>query len=39
MERVGSSAPVLLAQRRWSSDRAWDRFLRRSFPSPGARRP
>ena len=37
--KVGSSARVLLAQRRWSSDRAWDWFLRRSFPSPGARRP
>ena len=32
------SARLLLAQRRWSSDRAWDWFLRRSFPSPGARR-
>lgn len=37
--KVSSSARVLLAQRRWSSDRAWDWFLRRSFPSPGARRP
>ena len=34
--KVGPSARLLLAQRRWSSDRAWDWFLRRSFPSPGA---
>lgn len=31
---VSLSAKVLLAQRRWSSDRAWDWFLRQSFPSP-----
>jgi NAD(P)-dependent dehydrogenase (short-subunit alcohol dehydrogenase family) len=35
--KVAPSARILLAQRRWSSDRAWDWFLRRSFPSPGAR--
>ena len=34
--KVAASARLLLAQRRWSSDRAWDWFLRRSFPSPGA---
>jgi NAD(P)-dependent dehydrogenase (short-subunit alcohol dehydrogenase family) len=34
--KVGASARLLLAQRRWSSDRVWDWFLRRSFPSPGA---
>ena len=34
--KVGPSARLLLVQRRWSSDRAWDWFLRRSFPSPGA---
>jgi len=33
--KVGPSARLLLAQRRWSSDRAWDRLMRRSFPSPG----
>jgi NAD(P)-dependent dehydrogenase (short-subunit alcohol dehydrogenase family) len=26
---------ALLAQRRWSSDRAWHRLMRRSFPPPG----
>jgi NAD(P)-dependent dehydrogenase (short-subunit alcohol dehydrogenase family) len=35
--KVAPSARILLAQRRWSSDRAWDWFLRRSFPSPGGR--
>ncbi|HET9625392.1 MAG TPA: SDR family NAD(P)-dependent oxidoreductase [Kofleriaceae bacterium] len=34
--RVTWSATVLLAQRRWMSDRAWDWFLRRNFPSPAA---
>jgi NAD(P)-dependent dehydrogenase (short-subunit alcohol dehydrogenase family) len=34
--RVTWSASVLLTQRRWSSDRAWDWFLRRNFPSPTA---
>jgi NAD(P)-dependent dehydrogenase (short-subunit alcohol dehydrogenase family) len=34
--RVTWSATLLLAQRRWSSDRAWDWFLRRNFPSPAA---
>jgi NAD(P)-dependent dehydrogenase (short-subunit alcohol dehydrogenase family) len=34
--KVTASGRLLLAQRRWSSDRAWDWFLRRSFPSPGA---
>jgi NAD(P)-dependent dehydrogenase (short-subunit alcohol dehydrogenase family) len=32
--RVTWSATVLLGQRRWSSDRVWDWFLRRNFPSP-----
>lgn len=35
--KVTASGRLLLAQRRWSSDRAWDWFLRRSFPSPGGR--
>jgi len=34
--KVAASGRLLLAQRRWSSDRAWDWFLRQSFPSPGA---
>ena len=33
--KVAVSARLLLAQRRWSSDRAWDWFLRQGFPSPG----
>jgi NAD(P)-dependent dehydrogenase (short-subunit alcohol dehydrogenase family) len=33
--KVAPSARLLLAQRRWSSDRGWDRLMRRSFPSPG----
>jgi NAD(P)-dependent dehydrogenase (short-subunit alcohol dehydrogenase family) len=32
---VAASAKVLLGQRAILSDRAWDRFLRTSFPSPG----
>ncbi|MBK8235226.1 MAG: SDR family NAD(P)-dependent oxidoreductase [Deltaproteobacteria bacterium] len=31
---VTMSAKLLLAQRRWSSDRVWDWFLRQNFPSP-----
>jgi short-subunit dehydrogenase len=34
--KATASARLLLAQRRWSSDRAWDWFLRQRFPSPGA---
>jgi NADP-dependent 3-hydroxy acid dehydrogenase YdfG len=33
--KVAVSARLLLAQRRWSSDRDWDWFLRQGFPSPG----
>lgn len=33
---VSASAKLLLAQRALLSDRAWDAFLRTSFPSPGA---
>lgn len=33
---VSASAKLLLTQRKLFSDRAWDRFLRSSFPSPGA---
>jgi NAD(P)-dependent dehydrogenase (short-subunit alcohol dehydrogenase family) len=33
---VTASAGLLLAQRRWMSDAAWDGFLRGNFPSPGA---
>jgi NAD(P)-dependent dehydrogenase (short-subunit alcohol dehydrogenase family) len=32
--RVTMSATMLMSQRRWSSDRMWDWFLRQSFPSP-----
>ena len=32
--RVTLSATMLIGQRRWSSDRMWDWFLRQSFPSP-----
>lgn len=32
---VSLSAKVLLAQRRWSSDRVWDWLMRQNFPSPG----
>ncbi|MBX7078700.1 MAG: SDR family NAD(P)-dependent oxidoreductase [Nannocystaceae bacterium] len=32
---VSLSATVLLAQRRWSSDRVWDWLMRQNFPSPG----
>ncbi len=32
---VSASAKVLLTQRALLTDRAWDRFLRSSFPSPG----
>lgn len=32
---VAASATVLLGQRKLLTDRAWDRFLRSSFPSPG----
>jgi NAD(P)-dependent dehydrogenase (short-subunit alcohol dehydrogenase family) len=32
---VGGSAKLLLGQRALLSDRAWDRFLRSNFPSPG----
>ncbi len=32
---VSASAKILLAQRRFLSDRTWDRFLRTTFPSPG----
>lgn len=33
---VSPSATLLLTQRSLMTDRAWDRFLRGSFPSPGA---
>jgi NAD(P)-dependent dehydrogenase (short-subunit alcohol dehydrogenase family) len=33
---VSASAKLLLAQKAMLSDRAWDAFLRTSFPSPGA---
>lgn len=33
---VSASAKLLLAQKAVLSDRAWDAFLRTSFPSPGA---
>ncbi len=33
---VSASAKLLLTQRALLSDRAWDAFLRTSFPSPGA---
>jgi hypothetical protein len=32
---VSTSATVFINQRRLLGDRGWDRFLRRSFPSPG----
>jgi NAD(P)-dependent dehydrogenase (short-subunit alcohol dehydrogenase family) len=32
---VAGSAKLLLAQRKLLTDRAWDRFLRANFPSPG----
>jgi NAD(P)-dependent dehydrogenase (short-subunit alcohol dehydrogenase family) len=32
---VAPSAKLFIAQRRLLGDRAWDRFLRRTFPSPG----
>jgi NAD(P)-dependent dehydrogenase (short-subunit alcohol dehydrogenase family) len=32
--RVTLSATMLMGQRRWSSDRMWDWFLRMSFPTP-----
>lgn len=32
---VSGSAKILLAQRRFLSDKTWDRFLRTTFPSPG----
>lgn len=34
---VSASATLLLTQRAWLSDRAWDAFLRTNFPSPGGR--
>ena len=34
---VSASAKLLLTQRALLSDRAWDAFLRTSFPSPGAK--
>jgi NAD(P)-dependent dehydrogenase (short-subunit alcohol dehydrogenase family) len=36
---VSASATVLLTQRKLLTDRAWDRFLRGSFPSPGDGKP
>jgi NADP-dependent 3-hydroxy acid dehydrogenase YdfG len=33
---VTASAKLLLAQKKILTDRAWDRFLRGNFPSPGA---
>jgi NAD(P)-dependent dehydrogenase (short-subunit alcohol dehydrogenase family) len=33
---VSASAKLLLRQRAFLTDRAWDRFLRGQFPSPGA---
>jgi NAD(P)-dependent dehydrogenase (short-subunit alcohol dehydrogenase family) len=33
---VSPSARVLLQLRAWLPDRLWDRFLRRTFPSPGS---
>ena len=33
---VSGSAKLLLTQRKLLTDRAWDRFLRGNFPSPGA---
>ena len=33
---VSGSARLLLSQRALLTDSAWDRFLRGSFPSPGA---
>ncbi len=35
---VSPSATLLMTQRRWLSDRAWDAFLGSSFPRPGAAR-
>lgn len=32
---VSASATLLLAQKKMLTDRAWDRFLRGSFPTPG----
>lgn len=32
---VTTSATVLLAQRKWLGDRAWDAMMRSNFPSPG----
>jgi NADP-dependent 3-hydroxy acid dehydrogenase YdfG len=32
---VTASATMLLAMRRWMSDRAWDNFLKGNFPQPG----
>ena len=34
---VSSSAAAFIAQRRLLGDRAWDAFLRRIYPSPGAK--
>lgn len=34
---VTPSAKLLLAQRRWMSDRMWDWMMSKSFPRPGAR--
>lgn len=33
---VTFSATMLLAQRRWTSDRVWDWMMRQTLPSPGA---
>ena len=38
-DTVSGSARLLLGQRTLLSDSAWDRFLRGSFPSPGASSP
>jgi NAD(P)-dependent dehydrogenase (short-subunit alcohol dehydrogenase family) len=35
---VTASATVFMNQRRWLGDRAWDRFLRSIYPSPGAKK-
>lgn len=32
---VTASASLLLAMRRWMSDRSWDNFLKGNFPQPG----
>jgi short-subunit dehydrogenase len=34
--RVSPSAALFISQRHWLGDRAWDAFLRRFYPSPGA---